>query len=295
MGYITTKEASLKWEISDRRIRVLCTEGKIEGAIKIGRNWSVPSDAMKPIDNRIKIKTRFQGINYPFGAIDEQKKAIDLRRPLTKNQFNTLRNSLIVEWTYNSNAIEGNTLTLSETKVVLEGITIGGKSVVEHLEAINHRNAILFLESIVERQEEISEWNIKNLHQIILKDIDNLNVGKYRMENVLISGAKHLPPDYLMVPVQMQKLVYEDNREWIHYHPVVRAALLHGEFVKIHPFIDGNKRVALVAMDAFLQINGYEIIAPEKEVYEVIMKLASGNITKADLSLWIEANIAKLL
>ncbi|MDZ4195663.1 MAG: Fic family protein, partial [Candidatus Izemoplasmatales bacterium] len=263
--YMTTKEAGLKWSISDRRIRILCTEGKIEGAVKIGRNWSVPSDAMKPIDNRTKMKSRFQGTNYQFDAIDEQKKAIDLRRPLTKNQYNTLRNNLIVEWTYNSNAIEGNTLTLSETKVVLEGITIGGKSVVEHLEAINHRDAILFLESIVDRQEEISEWNIRNLHQIILKDIDNLNAGKYRMENVLISGAKHIPPDYLMVPVQMQKLVYEDNREWIHYHPVVRAALLHGEFVKIHPFIDGNGRTARLLLNLVLMSNGYPPIVIKKE------------------------------
>lgn len=265
MNYMTTKEAGLKWSISDRRIRILCTEGKIEGAVKIGRNWSVPSDAMKPIDNRTKMKSRFQGTNYQFDAIDEQKKAIDLRRPLTKNQYNTLRNNLIVEWTYNSNAIEGNTLTLSETKVVLEGITIGGKSVVEHLEAINHRDAILFLESIVDRQEEISEWNIRNLHQIILKDIDNLNAGKYRMENVLISGAKHIPPDYLMVPVQMQKLVYEDNREWIHYHPVVRAALLHGEFVKIHPFIDGNGRTARLLLNLVLMSNGYPPIVIKKE------------------------------
>jgi len=265
MNYMTTKEASLKWRISDRRIRILCTEGKIKGAVKIGRNWSVPSDAMKPIDNRTKMKSRFQGIDYQFDAIDEQKKAIDLRCPLTKNQYNTLRNNLIVEWTYNSNAIEGNTLTLSETKVVLEGITIGGKSVVEHLEAINHRDAILFLESIVDRHEEISEWNIKNLHQIILKDIDNLNAGKYRMENVLISGAKHIPPDYLMVPVQMQKLVYEDNREWIHYHPVVRAALLHGEFVKIHPFIDGNGRTARLLLNLVRMSNGYPPIVIKKE------------------------------
>ncbi len=265
MNYMTTKEASLKWGISDRRIRILCTEGKIEGAVKIGRNWSVPSNAMKPIDNRTKIKSEFEGLDYFFNLIDEQKKAIDQRRPLTKNQYNTLRNNLIIEWTYNSNAIEGNTLTLSETKVVLEGITIGGKSVVEHLEAINHRDAILFLESIVDRQEEISEWNIRNLHQIILKDIDNLNAGKYRMENVLIGGAKHIPPDYLVVPVQMQKLVYEDNREWIHYHPVVRAALLHGEFVKIHPFIDGNGRTARLLLNLVLMSNGYPPIVIKKE------------------------------
>jgi Fic family protein len=265
MNYMTTKEASLKWGISDRRIRILCTEGKIKGAVKIGRNWSVPSDAMKPIDNRTKMKSRFQGIDYQFDTIDEQKRIIDTRRPLTKNQHNTLRNNLIIEWTYNSNAIEGNTLTLSETKIVLEGITIGGKSVVEHLEAINHRDAIFFLESIVDRQEDISEWNIRNLHQIILKDIDNLNAGKYRMENVLIGGAKHIPPDYLMVPVQMQKLVYEDNREWILYHPVVRAALLHGEFVKIHPFIDGNGRTARLLLNLVLMSNGYPPIVIKKE------------------------------
>ena len=265
MSYMTTKEASLKWGISDRRIRVLCTEGKIEGAMKIGRNWSVPSDAMKPIDNRTKTKSRFQGIDYQFDTIDEQKRIIDTRRPLTKNQYNTLRNNLIIEWTYNSNAIEGNTLTLSETKVVLEGITIGGKSVVEHLEAINHRDAILLLESMVDGREEISEWNIKNLHQIILKDIDNFNAGKYRMENVLIGGAKHIPPDYLIVPVEMQKLVYENNREWIHYHPVVRAALLHGEFVKIHPFIDGNGRTARLLLNLVLMLNGYPPIVIKKE------------------------------
>lgn len=265
MSYMTTKEASLKWGISDRRIRILCTEGKIEGAMKIGRNWSVLSDAMKPIDNRTKIKSKFEGLEYCFDKIDEQKKAIDVRRPLTKNQYNTLRNNLIVEWTYNSNAIEGNTLTLSETKVVLEGITIGGKSVVEHLEAINHRDAIVFLETIVDGQEEISEWNIRNLHQIILKDIDNLNAGKYRVENVLISGAKHIPPDYLIVSEQMQKLIYENKREWIRYHPVVRAALLHGEFVKIHPFIDGNGRTARLLLNLVLMANGYPPVVIKKE------------------------------
>lgn len=265
MNYMTTKEASLKWGISDRRIRILCTEGKIEGAMKIGRNWSVPFDAKKPIDNRTKMNSKFWGLDYRFDTIDEQKKTIDQGRPLTKNQYNTLRDNLIVEWTYNSNAIEGNTLTLSETKVVLEGITIGGKSVVEHLEAINHRDAILFLETIVDGKEEISEWNIRNLHQIILKDIDNSNAGKYRTENVLISGAKHIPPDYLIVSEQMQKLVYENKREWIRYHPVVQAALMHGEFVKIHPFIDGNGRTARLLLNLVLMSNGYPPIVIKKE------------------------------
>lgn len=99
---------------------------------------------------------------------------------------------------YNSNALEGNTLTLSETKVVLEGITIGGKSMVEHLETINHREAILFVEEWVSNKEPLSEWNIKNIHALILKDIDNQSAGKYRTENVVISGAKHLPPKHYL-------------------------------------------------------------------------------------------------
>ena len=103
------------------------------------------------------------------------------------------------------------------------------------------------------------------MHQIILKDIDNVNAGKYRMENVLIGGAIHTPPDYLMVPIQMQKLVYEDNQEWIQYHPVVRAALLHGEFVKIHPFVDGNGRTARLLLNLVLMLNGYPPIVIKKE------------------------------
>ena len=110
--------------------------------------------------------------------------------------MDSLHEKLIVEWTYNSNAIEGNTLTLSETKVVLEGITIGGKSMAEHLETINHREAILFVEDLVANDESLTEWNIKNIHALILKEIDNQNAGKYRTENVVISGAEHMPPKH---------------------------------------------------------------------------------------------------
>lgn len=265
VNYMTTMDASIKWNISDRRIRVLCEEGKIGGAIKIGRNWSIPKDAIKPIDRRTKNKTHYTGINYDFEQIDQLKKRIDNYRPFTSTLTETLRQSLIVEWTYNSNAIEGNTLTLSETKVVLEGITIGGKSVKEHLEIINHKEAILFLEQLVNGEETVSEWNIKNIHQLILKDIDNLNAGKYRMENVLISGATHIPPKHFMVPELMQKLVNEYNHEWKSYHPIIQACLMHGEFVKVHPFIDGNGRTARLLLNLILLLNGYPPVVIKKE------------------------------
>jgi len=265
MKYISIKEASERWRISDRRIRVLCNEGRIEGASKIGRNWSVPVDAVKPADAREGKKKTYQGLSYDYSFIDSLKSEIDKYRPFSKGLADSLHEKLIVEWTYNSNAIEGNTLTMSETKVVLEGITIGGKSMVEHLETINHREAILFIEELVSNKVNITEWNIKSIHALILKEIDNINAGKYRTENVVISGAKHMPPKHYEVSYLMQKFISEYQNEWISYHPVVRATLLHGEFVKIHPFIDGNGRTARLLLNFELMKNGYTPIIIKNE------------------------------
>jgi Fic family protein len=257
MNYISIKEASERWQISDRRIRVLCIEGRIAGATKVGRNWSVPEDAVKPADAREGKKKAYHGLAYDYSFIDSLRSAIDKHRPFSKRLADSLHEKLIVEWTYNSNAIEGNTLTMSETKVVLEGITIGGKSMIEHLETINHRDAILFIEELVTDKSNISEWTIKNIHALILKGIDNPNAGKYRTENVVISGAGHKPPKHYEVSDLMQKLIAEYQRTWTSYHPVVRATLLHGEFVKIHPFIDGNGRAARLLLNFELMKSGY--------------------------------------
>ena len=127
-----------------------------------------------------------------FERMDEKKKLLDQKRPFPPHTLKSIREHLIVNWTYHSNAIEGNTLTLSETKVALEGITIGGKTIHEHLEVINHKEAIVYVEEIVRRQEPLSEWQIKSIHRLILKGIHDEDAGIYRKENVLISGAKHI-------------------------------------------------------------------------------------------------------
>jgi len=265
MKYMSSKEASEKWKISDRRIRVLCSEGRIGGAVKIGRNWSIPTEAAKPSDARETSKKNYIGLEFEFSYIDSLKKTIDEHRPFSKGLANSLQEKLIVEWTYNSNAIEGNTLTLSETKVVLEGITIGGKSIMEHLEAINHREAIFFVEDLIANKEPLSEWNIKNIHALILKEIDNTNAGKYRSENVVISGAKHIPPKHYEIGDLMQKLMVEYQYKWKEFHPVVRATLIHGEFVKIHPFIDGNGRTSRLLLNFELMKTGYPPIIIKNE------------------------------
>ena len=268
MEFMTTKEAVEKWNISERRIRQLLQDGRIDGAVKVGNSWNIPADADKPVDKRIIKPDDNKFIidlddNY-FDEVDSLKKVLDSKRPIPKETLKSLRESINLEWTYNSNGIEGNTLTLRETQVVLEGITVGGKSIKEHLEVINHEKAILFLDDLVKDNEPISEWNIKNIHQLILKDIDNENAGRYRKENVTIKGAIHIPPDYLKVPELMGRLVLTYNN-WREYHPIIQAALLHGELVKIHPFIDGNGRTSRLLMNLVLMNKGYNPVIIKKE------------------------------
>ena len=268
MEYMTTKEAVEKWNISERRIRQLLQDGRIEGAVKVGNSWNIPIDADKPVDKRIIKPDDNKFIidlddNY-FDEVDSLKKELDSKRPIPKETLKSLRESINLEWTYNSNGIEGNTLTLRETQVVLEGITVGGKSIKEHLEAINHEKAILFLDDLVKDNEPISEWNIKNIHGLILKDIDNENAGRYRKENVTIKGATHIPPDYLKLPELMEKLILTYNT-WSEYHPIIQAALLHGELVKIHPFVDGNGRTSRLLMNLDLMNGGYNPVIIKKE------------------------------
>lgn len=267
MKYMNTKQAEKKWNISERRIRQLLSEGRIDGAFKVGNSWNIPEDSPKPIDKRYtKINDIFifnLDSNY-FDEVDKLKKELDSKRPFPTNTIKSLKESINLEWTYNSNGIEGNTLTLRETQVVLEGITIGGKSVKEHLEAINHQEAIGFLDDLVKEESPISEWNIKNVHQIVLKDIDNENAGRYRRENVTIKGATHVPPDYIHVPEMMEKLIISYN-SWNCYHPIIKAALLHGELVKIHPFVDGNGRTSRLLMNLDLMNSGYNPVIIKKE------------------------------
>lgn len=268
MEFMTTKDAVKKWNISERRIRQLLQDGRIEGAYKNGNTWNIPVYAVKPVDKRI-IKPDFTDFiidlseNY-FDEVDKLKKELDSKRPIPKETLRSLEESFNLEWTYNSNGIEGNTLTLRETQIVLEGITVGGKSIKEHLEAINHEKAILYLNDLVKEDNPITEWNIKSIHQLVLKDIDDENAGRYRRENVTIKGAIHTPPDYLKVPELMEKLVL-NYENWNDFHPIIQAALLHGELVKIHPFVDGNGRTSRLLMNLNLMNHGYNPVIIKKE------------------------------
>ena len=192
--------------------------------------------------------------------IDALKQRLDALRPLPPTVVRNLRDELVLNWTYHSNAIEGNTLTLLETKVVLEGITVGGKLLREHFEAINHRDAIQYVEDVARKLEPLTEWQIRSLHRLVLKQIDDANAGVYRRTNVVIAGARHVPPDMLLVPEKMADLMRCYDEDAAQSHPVLRAAQLHLGFVNIHPFVDGNGRTARLLLNLELIKAGYPAI-----------------------------------
>ena len=200
-------------------------------------------------------------IHVLLQRIDALKERLQGLRPLPMEALNKIRAAFEMEYTFESNRIEGNTLTLQETALVVsEGVTIGGKSMVEHLEAINHAQAIAFIKDIACADIEINERTIKEIHGIILHGINREQAGKYRNVPVMIVGSKHTPPQpYLILP-QMEQFIRDyQNMEVKGEHPVLIAAFLHDELVKIHPFIDGNGRTSRLLMNLYLISKGYTI------------------------------------
>ena len=246
--FMTVKQASEKWGISDRRVRNLCAEGKIPGAYQEGRAWKIPIDAIKPADGRYKTKESL------LSQIDCKKKELDGKRPLTEGELTRLNEEFTVEYTYNSNAIEGNTLTLRETDLVLRGLTIDQKPLKDHMEAVGHKEAFDFVSELVKEKCEINERVIKQIHYLVLADKKD-DRGVYRRLPVRIMGAAHEPVQpYLIVP-KMEELLrnYLASEE----HIVTKLARFHIEFEGIHPFIDGNGRTGRLLVNLELMKAGY--------------------------------------
>ena len=194
-----------------------------------------------------------------LNQIDDLQKLINRKRPLEAKRVQLLKDYYLIGLTYTSNSMEGNTLTESETKVVIEdGLTIGGKPLRDHLEAQGHANAYEYMFSLV-KKKVLSTENILELHRLFYEKIDKDNAGKYRDVEVLITGSKYSfpkPKDIKKMMEQYEKNVEEYMRN---EHPVITAIKAHKEFVNIHPFVDGNGRVARLIMNLILLQNGYNI------------------------------------
>ena len=246
--YMTVKEAAVKWGISDRRIRVLCSEGKIPGASQEGRGWKIPIDAEKPADGRFRSKESI------LSQIDRKKAELDGRRPLTEGELERLNEEFTVEYTYNSNAIEGNTLTLRETDLVLRGLTIDRKPLKDHMEAVGHKEAFDYVRELVKEKAPLTESIIKQIHYLVLADKKD-DRGVYRRIPVHIMGARHEPVQPYLIEPKMEQLLhgYAASEE----HIVMKLARFHIEFEGIHPFIDGNGRTGRLLVNLELMKAGY--------------------------------------
>ncbi|MBI5022938.1 MAG: Fic family protein [Candidatus Magasanikbacteria bacterium] len=215
--------------------------------------------------------------------LKEKLAKLNKLRPLPKSAVQKLREKFQIEMTYNSNAIEGNSLTLKETFLVInEGITIKGKPLKDHLEAKDHQAALVYLYDLVDKDKKhtISEMLIRNLHRIIIQETDKEWAGRYRNANVIIGGAKHTPPDALEVPHKMWELIHWLNLQKGKTDIIELSALLHHKFVYIHPFFDGNGRTARLTINLLLMQAGYPLVIilknDRKKYYDALDKADSG-------------------
>lgn len=238
--------------------------------------------------------------------IENKKTQLDRLRPLPGPAVARLRDQILVEWIYNSNAIEGSTITLQETRLILEtGLAIGGKSLREHFEVINHRDAIDYVEYLVVSSEAITPYHVCQIHKLVLSRIDDENAGRYRETQVQIAGAAFTPPESWLVPNLMTEwgdwLIAEGKTS----HPVVLAAVAHYRLVAIHPFIDGNGRTARLVMNLILMRAGYPPTVIQKinrRQYYRVLELADkgkpaplvnfvGRAVERSLNLYLEAGM----
>lgn len=241
----------------------------VEKVVEVVKYRSYAEEVLQLAESRVEYLSSNNVFNLPklsdevltkLEQIEVLKEKWEKKRPLNALQLSKMMEHFHVEYTFQSNRIEGNTLTKQETHLVVnEGLTIGGKSMHEHLEAINHAEAIDYMEQLVNDKQGITKRTLFELHHLILKGIDRENAGNYRTIPVRIAGSEHLPPQ----PYLLEKMM-EDY--FIHYvaqrkilHPIILAAEMHERLVSIHPFIDGNGRTSRLVMNMVLLQHGYTI------------------------------------
>ncbi len=225
------------------------------------------------------------GLNYLDSRVHdrilEKKRRLDAHRPLTSSTVRKVQREMELEYIFNSNAIEGNTIKLRETQLILErGLTIQGRSPREHLEVRNHPRAIKYVERMTRRA--LREQDILVLHQIIMKGIDD-EAGRFRTAEVRIAGAEFIPPPAYEIPHLIRKLVDWCNRNPDELRPIELAAILHHRLAWIHPFHDGNGRVARLLMNLVLTRSGYPIAVilnvDRSKYYDTLKKADNGDPT----------------
>lgn len=241
--------------------------GKIYLLIQQYPNYA--EKALIVAEERIAYLSKAQSLEAPLldAAIQKKISAVDSlhtqwnqMKPLEGIALRKFQEHFRISYTHESNKIEGNTLTLQDTfLVVCEGLTISGKTMSEHLEAINHSDAIDFVADIVQRKEALSSRTVNEIHSLVLRGIEPTNAGKYRTVPVRIGGSTHVPPEPYMLTKYMEDYFRFYNRNKSSIHPVILAAEMHERLVTIHPYIDGNGRTSRLIMNMILLRHGFTI------------------------------------
>ncbi|QRM89843.1 Fic family protein [Lacinutrix sp. WUR7] len=224
-------------------------------------------------------------LNTTFLRLQDKLNLLNAARPLPNASLNSIRESLLIEWTYNSNSIEGNTLNLRETQMVLqEGITVKGKSLREHFEAKNHEHAIKYLYGLVKPAYKMTSKDILSLHALILRVIEDDFAGRLRNASVRISGANFIPPNARKVPDLLDNLVDFVNKNPLQLNAIELATVFHHQFVHMHPFFDGNGRTVRLAMNLLLMKVGFPpaiiLTTDRKKYYEALNQANKGKYLK---------------
>ena len=229
--------------------------------------------------------------------VDALKKSLDSCRPLTPAEVEAIKEVFIVEHTYNSNAIEGNTLTLQETALVLQGVTIDQKPLKDHLEAVGYKEAFQFVEELAKQDKPLSEYDIKSIHNLVLADRPE-DRGVFRRVNVRIAGALTNPVQPYLIEPKIEELL-KNNQKWSKtMHIVECVANFHLQFESIHPFIDGNGRTGRLLMNLQLIKAGLPAInikfADRRKYYDAFDDYAKNGSSESMVRLVGEAVVSRL-
>jgi len=230
-------------------------------------------------------RTYYQEFESTFQRLLDKKEMLVKARPLPTIALQKIKEALSIEWTYNSNSIEGNTLTLRETQMVLqEGVTIKGVTLREHFEAKNHERAIDYLYSIVNEEYILRSIDVLSLHNYVMRSIEEDFAGRLRNGGVRISGANFIPPNANKVSDLVDELVQFVNENPLGLNDIELAAIFHHKFVWIHPFFDGNGRTVRLVMNLILMRRGFPpaiiLKNDRKKYYEALNQANNGNYQK---------------
>ena len=258
---MSSQEVAQKWNMSERRVRILCMQKRIPGAVLSGYQWKIPVDAVKPADGRLKKAENL------IDAIELKKTRLASFRPLTAGEEDRLAEEFCVESAFNSAAMGGGSLTLRETDMALRGLTVGGKSLREYAEAAGYRDAFVFVRTAAKENRPLTEDIVKRINALLLADKEE-DRGVYRRIPVRIPGAKTVPVPPALIAAKMKRAIgdYQNGAG----HILFRLALFHLEFETIFPFIDGNGRTGRLLTNFELMKAGYppiDISPADKTAY----------------------------